>query len=228
MSGSFTEDELLPISALQHLVFCERQCALIHIERLWADNRLTVEGGHLHERVHEEDGVEVRGDTRIVRGLMLRSFRLGVTGVADVVEFRVADTGDPAGTVVPLPGWTGSWRVAPVEYKRGRPKPDACDAVQLGAQAICLEEMLGARVSEGAVFYGSTRRRTLVAIDDGLRSTVQATATRLHALVAARRTPEARYEKKCDNCSLVELCMPRTLSQRRSAWRYVWETVDQD
>jgi CRISPR-associated exonuclease Cas4 len=228
VNRSFTEDELLPISALQHLVFCERQCALIHIERLWADNRLTVEGGHLHERVHEDDGAEVRGNVRIVRGLMLRSLRLGLSGVADVVEFRPADSGLPEAAVVRLPGWTGVWRAMPVEYKRGRAKPDACDAVQLGAQAICLEEMLGGRVAEGSLFYGSTRRRTSVAIGEALRSTVEGASVRLHELISAGRTPQARYEKKCDNCSLVELCMPRLLTRRLSVGRYVAGAVDAD
>ena len=121
----FSEDELLPLSALQHLLFCERQCALIHIEQAWAENRLTVEGKNLHAKVHEADD-ESRGDLRIVRGLRLRSLRLGLVGQADVVEFH--KQGD-------------AWLPFPVEYKRGKPKPEPCDEVQLCAQAICLEEM---------------------------------------------------------------------------------------
>lgn len=224
----FTEDDLLPISALQHLVFCERQCALIHVERMWADNRLTVEGGHLHERVHEKQGLEVRGEVRTVRGLTLRSFRLGLAGVADVVEFHPADVNDPAAIKAGLSGWSGTWRAVPVEYKRGRAKPDACDAVQLGAQAMCLEEMLGGAVAAGAIFYGATRRRTDIPMDEELRSTVETAAERLHALIAAGRTPTARYEKKCDSCSLVELCMPQLLTRPRSVARYLSEVVDRE
>ena len=129
----FTEDNLLPISALQHLLFCERQCALIHLERAWQENRLTAEGRIMHERVHE-GGDETRRDVRIVRGLRLRSLALGLVGIADVVEFHRAADG------VAVPESAGTWRPFPVEYKRGRPKSEPWDAVQLCAQALCLEE----------------------------------------------------------------------------------------
>lgn len=205
---TYSEDNLLPLSALQHLMFCERQCALIHLERVWAENRLTAEGRILHEHVHEQ-GSESRGDTRIARGLPLRSLTLGVVGVADVVEFH-----RPAGEV------ESPWLPLPVEYKRGRPKPDQSDHLQLCAQAICLEEMLGVAVPEGAIFYGTPRRRQSVALDAALRAATQAAAARLHALIAAGRTPPANYEKKCEACSLLELCMPR-LSGGRSVKRYL-------
>ncbi len=225
---SYTEDELLPISALQHLVFCERQCALIHLERMWADNRLTVEGGHLHERVHEDEGPEVRGDLRVVRGLMLRSFRLGLFGIADVVEFRPVGPTDTQGGMVCLPGWAGRWRALPVEYKRGKPKPDMCDAVQVGAQAMCLEEMLDGEVPEGALFYAAVRRRTPLPIDAVLRQAVDSAALRLHELLSTGRTPRARYEKKCDNCSLLEVCMPRLGKRRGSVREYLARVAEDD
>jgi len=224
----FTEDDLLPLSALQHLMFCERQCALIHLERQWEENRFTVEGDQLHERVHDDPGTESRGELRIVRGLTLRSFRLGLFGIADVVEFRATPADDPRGATVNLPGWSGRWRATPVEYKRGRPKPDACDEVQVGAQALCLEEMFNCEVPEAALFYALHRRRTPVAVDAGLRATLESAAGRLHDLMNAGLTPRARYEKKCDNCSLVEVCMPSLGTKRRSVREYMAGAADVD
>jgi len=213
-----SEDELLPISALQHLMFCERQCALIHIEQAWAENRLTVEGKHLHGRVHEA-GSESRGDVRIARGIRLRSLSLGLTGVADVVEFHRAEQG------IRLPETGGFWLPFPVEYKRGRPKSEPWDAVQLCAQALCLEEMLSVSLTAGALFYGTTRRRQEVSLDAGLRAQTEAASRRVHELVAGGITPRAVHEKKCDNCSLLPLCMPETAGKGKSAQRYLAEAL---
>lgn len=146
----YSEDDLIPISALQHYLFCPRQCALIHVERIWEDNRLTAEGNILHDRVHDQ-GAETRPNARIVRGLALRSLRLGIAGIADMVEFFP----DSAGIIVP--GLAGRWRPHPVEFKRGRPKPGRCDEVQVCAQAMCLEEMLSATIDDGDIFYGQPR-----------------------------------------------------------------------
>lgn len=202
----YSEDQLIPLSALQHLLFCERQCALIYLEQMWDENRLTVEGRILHEKVHDGED-ESRGDIRIARGLRLRSLRLGLTGQADVVEFhRQPD---------------GSLRPFPVEYKRGRPKPDICDEAQLCAQAMCLEEMLGMEISEGAIFYGQPRRRHPVAFTAELRAQTEAAARRAHELLEGRVTPPAVYEKKCDNCSLVHRCLPKTAGRGKSAARYL-------
>ena len=215
----YDEEDLLPLSALQHLVFCERQCALIHIEQLWADNRFTVEGEHLHDRVHEA-GAESRGDVRIARGLPLRSLRLGLSGIADVVEFhRVTEAG------ARLPGAGGLWKPFPVEYKRGRPKRERCDEVQVCTQAICLEEMLEVHVSDGALFYGATRRRFEVAFDDSLRQETELAAARLHELVSRQITPAAVREPKCDRCSLLDLCMPQALSRSQSAQGYLRSAI---
>lgn len=208
----FSEDDLLPLSALQHLLFCERQCALIHIEGLWAENRLTVEGRHLHDKAH--DGAsELRAGLVVTRGLSLRSFELGLVGKADVVEFYPGPEG--------MPG-----RPFPVEYKRGRPKKHEADRVQLCAQAICLEEMLGTPIPSGALFYGRTRRRLDVAFDGPLRRLTHETAKRLHALVASGRTPAAVREPKCDSCSLLHICLPDAMGPRRSAARYVARALD--
>lgn len=213
----FTEDNLLPISALQHLLFCERQCALIHIEGLWAENRLTVEGRHLHEKAHDSSG-ESRAGVRIARGLRMRSFHLGLYGLADVVEFHEFDhTGRPRDPPQPFP----------VEYKRGKPKRDHSDRVQLCAQAMCLEEMLEVSVPVGALFYGRTRRRLDVTFTRELRDRTQQAAARLHEMIAAGITPTAPRQPKCKNCSLLNLCLPDATGSRRSAIRYLNHAVAQ-
>lgn len=199
-----SEPDLLPISALQHLRFCPRQCAFIHVERLWVENRLTAEGRALHETAHEP-GATTRGGVRTVRALKLRSHALGLQGVADVVEFyRRAD-----GREIPRP----------VEYKRGKPKENNADAIQLCAQALCLEEMFGVPVPEGALFYGQTKRRLPVGFDEPLRAETRQLATDLQALIASGRTPPPEYAPRCHQCSFYELCKPQAVT--RSAAAYV-------
>ena len=205
----FLEDDLLPISGLQHLQFCERQWGLIHLEQQWEENRLTAEGRILHERVHDA-GTEARPGVIVARGLHLRSLRLGLTGQADVVEFH----GSAAG--VELPGRKGRWLPLPVEYKRGKPKADSCDEVQLCAQTLCLEEMFGTVIESGSLFYGMNRRRTEVQFDAVLRKRTEELAGRMHELYSAGVTPPAVYAKKCDRCSLFDRCLPRTTSKRTS------------
>lgn len=209
---NYTEDDLLSLSALQHLLFCERQCALIHIEQAWAENLFTAEGRIMHERVHTADR-ESRGDVRIEFGMAIRSFRLGLIGKADVVEFhRKPDS---------QKGESAAWVPFPVEYKRGKPKKDNCDKVQLCAQALCLEEMLGLEVPNGALFYGKRRRRTDVVFDDELRRATEETAKRLQELIASGRTPKPIYTAKCDSCSLAPMCLPKTLGKKHSIKRYL-------
>ena len=213
----YSEDDLLPLSGLQHLVFCERQWALIHIEQAWAENRLTAEGRVLHERAHESGG-ESRPGLRVARGLRLRSLRLGLSGQADVVEFHRAAEG--AGSVR-MDGAEGWWRPFPVEYKRGRPKRDHCDEVQLCAQALCLEEMFQAPVAAGALFYGTPRRRTEVPFSPALRAETERLAARMQEMYRARETPRAVYLPKCESCSLIALCMPRALAKSPEVARYL-------
>ncbi len=210
----FSDDDLLPISALQHLQFCERQWGLIHLEQQWEENRLTAEGRVLHDRVHDS-GSEARPGVVIARGLHVRSLRLGLTGQADVVEFHSAARG------VEISGRPGLWRPFPIEYKRGKPKADSSDEVQLCAQALCLEEMFAAPLGAGALFYGTTRRRTDVPFHSALRQRTEDLARRLHQLSADRVTPPAVYSKKCDNCSLYNRCLPRAASKRGSVARYL-------
>lgn len=215
----YTEDQLQPISALQHWIFCPRQCGLIHLEQLWDENRLTAQGRQLHERVHEADD-ENRPGVRIVRGLRIHSFRLGLVGQADVVEFHQRQTG------IELAGADGLWQPFPVEYKRGRPKPDRCDEVQLCAQAMCLEEMLGGEVLQGALFYGRPRRRKQVEITAQLRIQTEQTALQLHQMYESRQTPKAEYGKKCKSCSLYSVCMPKTTSVKKNIEHYLAKAKD--
>lgn len=202
----YNENDLLPLSALQHLLFCERQCALIHIEQVWAENRLTAEGRVMHERAHT-GGSETRRDIRTARGLRIRSLQLGLIGQADVIEFHR----QPDGSTRPLP----------VEYKRGKPKANRCDEVQLCAQAMCLEEMLRASIPGGALYYGQPRRRTDVTFDQELRRLTEQTAHRLHDLIRSGTTPPATYEKKCDVCSLFDLCRPKTTFHGHAVGSYL-------
>jgi CRISPR-associated exonuclease Cas4 len=183
---------------LQHYLFCPRQCALIHIERLWAENVLTAEGRILHEQ-SDRPGQATRGARRVVQSMPVRSRALGVAGIADVVELTREGKG---------------WRAYPIEYKRGRPKAHRADEVQLCAQALCLEEMFAVAVPEGALFYGKVRRRTVVAFDDELRALTRAAAAATRELLSAGRTPPAIYEaRRCDTCSLKGLCQPKRLAR---------------
>lgn len=214
------EDDSVPISALQHLVFCERQAALIHVERVWVDNARTVHGRHMHRRV---DAIaprrERRGDTVILRGLWLRSERLGLIGRADAVEIhRVADRAGRRESERPLEaasvtGLPGRWRYHPVEYKRGRPKKHRADEVQLCAQAMCIEEMNRIRVASGSLYYGSARRRKEVEFDAELRQLVEDAACRMRSLIETGFTPAARFDKRCEHCSLAGVCLPAEVSR---------------
>jgi CRISPR-associated exonuclease Cas4 len=201
----FEEDDLLPISALQHLAFCERQWALIHLEQVWQDDGRTAEGVLLHDRAHEPD-IETRPGIRVARGLRLRSSRLGLSGQADVVEFITPGA-------VPFP----------IEYKRGRPKRGDWDLVQLCAQALCLEEMLGRRVPAGAFFYGKNRRRMQVEFDTALRVRTEQLAARLHQLWKARKTPPP-FEPGTRE-SLQDCCLPAALAQSRNVRRYIQGSI---
>jgi CRISPR-associated exonuclease Cas4 len=205
------EDDLIMLSALQHYVFCERQCALIHIEQIWDENLMTAEGRIMHEKVHEQDR-ESRGNVRIEYGIPLRSLRLGLVGRADVVEFHLLDK--------------DTWQPFPVEYKRGKPKPDHCDLIQLCAQAICLEEMLSVSVPSGAIFYGRTRHRLDVAVDEVLRKETEEAAKRAHELIASGITPPPVYGKRCESCSLIKECLPKAIEKGASVTRYLKRMID--
>ncbi|AQT68715.1 CRISPR-associated protein Cas4 [Anaerohalosphaera lusitana] len=209
----YSEDELISISALQHYAFCPRQCGLIHIEQTWLENMFTAKGRVLHEKVHESDN-EVRSDLRIVRGLRIRSLRIGLVGQSDVVEFLRSETG------IVLPGTEGLWQPFPVEYKRGKPKTDSSDSIQLCAQAMCLEEMLNVSIEKAAVFYGRPRKRFEVDVTDELREETVTVLKAIRTMLTTGQTPKAKYSRKCKSCSLYARCMPRTtgISKRIGAY----------
>ena len=201
-------EDFLPLSALQHLVFCERQCALIHVERIWEENRLTAEGRTLHEKVDEDYRRYQRGIKQFA-GLSVRSERLRLQGRIDMLEVIQATDGGQGHVFA---GISAVGALLPVEFKRGRPKRHDADRVQLCAQAMCLEEMTGAPVPVGALFYGQIRRRVEVVLEPELRRVTEAAANRLHALVASGTTPPAVHGAHCRSCSLVKACQPHRAS----------------
>lgn len=211
----YPEKEYLSLSALQHMLFCKRQCALIHIEQLWVENKFTAEGRVMHERVDRGDQMD-KGRMRIEYSLPLKSKHLGVSGKADVVEFHRQDS-------------TGKkWMPFPVEYKRGKPKKDLSDKVQLCAQAMCLEEMLHVSIKAGALFYGKTRRRLDVLFDDDLQDKTIATARELHDMISSGITPPPKYAKKCDTCSFVSLCLPKAIQKKRTVSSWLNRMIQKD
>lgn len=206
---NYETDDLVMLSALNHYLYCPRRCALIHIEQVWSENIFTAEGRIMHDKA-DSNKHELRGNVRIDYSVPLRSLRLGLIGKADVVEFH--KQGD-------------TWMPFPVEYKRGKPKMDDCDKVQLCAQAICLEEMLNVEIEEGALFYGQTRRRENVTFDKVLRVETEEAAKKIHELIASGITPKAEYSAKCKKCSLVELCLPKVSNK---AGNYLLKVMEDD
>lgn len=231
----YAENDLLPLSVLADLLFCERRAALHLIEGIWKDNLFTAEGTILHSKVHDDLPLESRGDVRISRGLRLRSLRVGLTGKADVVEFRKAEASEDLApdysielpSAIALTGAKGLWRPFPVDYKRGRLRHEEGFEVQLCAQALCLEEMMGVRVPAGAIYYGKPHRRLEVTFDSGLRNKTDLAAARLHELVGRGKTSVARYEKKCDSCSLVDVCLPKLMTESRSVACYLSRALEE-
>ncbi|GBR73005.1 CRISPR-associated protein Cas4 [Candidatus Termititenax aidoneus] len=200
-SITYSEDQLLPISAIAHFCYCERRYALIHLEQLWAENRFTVEGEILHERVHAEHH-ESRKYFRQEYSMAVRSLAWGLIGKCDLVELWLNKDGSRQ-------------KVSPVEFKRGRKKESDVDRVQLCAQALCLEEMLGVTIESGQFYYWQEHRRSDVLIDQALREVTIGLLERIRALQDSGQTPQAEYEKrKCDNCSLVDSCMPKSTNAR--------------
>lgn len=198
----YTEEDFIQISSLQHYVYCPRQCGLIHVEDVWADNVFTVRGEILHEKV-DTDTYETRGTLKTVRGLRIHSQRLGIVGRCDVVEFsKSKDTADAT-------------EVLPVEFKSGQPKDDISDKVQLCAQVLCLEEMLNTRIQRGAFFYGKIRRRQVIEINEQLRSETENIIVSVHEIVSKKMVPSAKHSEKCRNCSLENVCMPKAMNERK-------------
>jgi CRISPR-associated exonuclease Cas4 len=214
----YTEDDYLMLSGLQHFAYCRRQWALIHIEQQWAENERTVDGQIFHKKAHDSDFTEKRGNLIITRGLHIKSERLGITGICDVVEFHASEKG------ITLFNYDGKWQPYPVEYKKGEPKAHNADELQLCAQAMCLEEMLLCDIPEGSLFYGETRRRTCIEFTESLRGQVRSMLCEMHELWKKGYTPKVKAQKGCNACSLKEICLPK-LTKTKSVASYIDENL---
>ena len=217
----YDEDEYLMISGIQHFKFCRRQWALIHIEQQWDENVHTVAGELMHKKVHDPYLTEKRKDILITRALPISSRELGASGECDVVEFRKNEDG------IKLYGHRGLYEVYPIEYKKGKPKLDEEDILQLTSQVLCLEEMFSASIPEGAIFYGETRRREVIEITEELRQQVKEMFGEMHQYYDRRYTPRVKYSKACNACSLKEICLPK-LGKSVSVKEYMNQILDGD
>lgn len=217
MGTNYTDEDLLALSGIQHFAFCPRQWALIHIEKQWNENLLTVEGRQLHKRVDNPNFFEARGDILTTRAVPVSSYTLGFYGVADMVEFYV----DNENGIV-LKGRKGKWKPVPVEYKRGNPKKDIIDEVQLCAQAMCLEEMLCTNIEYGYIFYGETKHRTKVTFDEVLKEKVINFSEQMHNMYGKQYTPKvSKKNKSCNACSLADICLPKLGTEKLNVSNYI-------
>lgn len=214
----YKEEDYLMLSGIQHYAFCRRQWALIHIEKQWEENVRTVEGQLVHEKAHDQLLSESRGDIIISRGMPIYSASLGTSGECDVVEFHKNKSG------ISLIGKEGHFEVIPIEYKRGKEKEDDVDILQLAAQAICLEEMLCCSIPKGYLYYNETRRRLEVKIGNELRKQVEDMFKEMHQMFERRYTPKVKKTKRCDACSLKNICLP-VLCANRSARSYIDKAI---
>lgn len=211
----YSEEELLSLSGIQHYYFCRRQWALIHIEQQWAENKATMEGKGIHEKADDPFFIESRKNIFISRAIPLISYKLGFYGIADIVEFISSKTG------VLVKGKNGKWIPNIVEYKRGKPKTDKRDIVQLVAEAMCIEEMLKCKINSADFFYNETKRRTKVGITEDLREQVVNLSMEMHKIYNEKITPRAESGKHCKSCSLVDICMPRLTTKKVSVVNYI-------
>lgn len=217
----YSEEDYLFISGIQHFKFCRRQWALIHVEQQWEENVHTVIGELMHKKAHDPYLTEKRKDTIIVRALPVVSKEMGITGECDVVEFRRCEDG------VRLHGHRGLYSIYPVEYKKGKPKTDEKDQLQLAAQALCLEEMFSTKIKEGALFYGETKRREIIHITDELRIEVRDMFQEMHHYFSRHYTPKVKTSKSCSSCSLKEICLPK-LSKTVSVGTYMKRMLQEE
>ena len=214
MESEYREEDFLQLAGLQHFTFCRRQWALIHIEQQWEENVLTVKGNLFHEKVHDGYSSEKRKNVIISRGMPVRSRALGISGECDVVEFVQAEEG------ISLPGREGKYILYPIEYKRGRAKVTDEDRMQLTAQAICLEEMFLTEIPQAYMFYGETRRRECVEITEALREECRRLLQEMHQFYTRGYTPKVKKTKRCEACSLKEICLPK-LEKSRNVAQYI-------
>ena len=213
-------DDYLQMSGIQHFAFCRRQWALAYLEQQWADNLRTTEGHLDHARCHDDTRTERRGELLITRGMRVVSHRLRMAGNCDVVEFRACADG------IPLQSTPGRWQPYPVEYKRGKPREDTGDTLQLCGQAMCLETMLCCDIPEGALYYGEIRRRERIAFTPELRSQVRQLLEQMHDLYRRGYTPKVKPTKSCNACSMKELCLPK-LMKNRSVSAYLKSAMEE-
>lgn len=211
----YKEDQYLMLSGIQHFVFCRRQWALIHIEQQWNENLRTIEGKLLHKKAHDGMISEKRNDLIISRGMQIFSPVLGISGVCDIVEFHRDDENG-----IPIFRREGKYVIYPVEYKRGEPKDNDADILQMTAQAMCLEEMLCCEIKKGYLFYGETRRRLEIAVDAPLREKVIDIFKEMHQYYERRYTPKVKPTKSCNACSLKDICLPK-LGKNKSVQSYI-------
>ena len=213
-------EEYLLLSGIQHVAFCPRQWALIHIEGIWSENYLTAQGRLLHDKADDPWFNELRKGKIISRSMPIRSEKLKLQGVADIVELTESEDG------VPVPGRAGTWSLCPVEYKRGKPKSEDCDRLQLCAQAMCLEEMLNTHIQRGEIFYGQIRRRSEVDFDESLRANVVRHAAEMHRMFSANELPIGKKEKRCKACSLVDDCYPELGAMAHRVDSYIEKSLN--
>lgn len=218
----YKEEDYLMLSGIQHFSFCRRQWALIHIEQQWDENLRTVEGAIFHKKAHDGYSAEKRRDVIISRGMQVFSSTLGISGVCDIVEFHRDDKEG-----VPLYGRDGRYLVYPVEYKKGQPKEDEADILQMVAQAMCLEEMLACEVRKGYLYYGEIRRRIEVELSEEIRQRVRDTFEEMHRYYERRYTPKVKRTKACNACSLKDLCLPK-LMKERSVKEYISKRIQEE
>jgi len=216
----YTQDDLLPLSGIQHFLFCRRQWALIHIEQQWMENALTAEGRIMHKRVDDPFFTETRNGVVTARSVPVASYRLGLSGICDVVEFTSSSDG------VKLPNRDGFYLPSPIEYKRGKEKHDRSDETQLCAQAMCLEEMLSTSIQRGYLYYGQTRHRAEVEFTPELRTLVQDMSAEMHNYFSRGYTPKVKTHKGCRSCSLADVCLPVLQEKVMVASKYIRHQIE--
>lgn len=220
MKSDYTPDDLLPLSGIQHFLFCRRQWALIHVEQQWKENALTAEGRIMHKRADDPFFTETRNGVITARSVPIASYRLGLSGICDVVEFTTSPEG------VKLPNREGLYLAAPVEYKRGKPKRDPIDEAQLCAQAMCLEEMLALTIPRGYLYYGETRHREEIELTAELRTLVREMSDEMHNYFSRGYTPKVKTSKACRSCSLADICLLKLQEKSMPASKYIKQQVE--
>lgn len=218
----YKEEDYLMLSGIQHFSFCRRQWALIHIEQQWDENLRTVEGNLFHRKAHDGFSSEKRKNILISRGMPVFSRKLGISGICDIVEFHRNDKDG-----ISLYGREGKYDVYPVEYKKGQPKEEEADILQMTAQAMCLEEMLVCEIKKGYLFYGEIRRRIEILLDERLRQQVGDMFAEMHQYYERKYTPKVKRTRACNACSLKNLCLPQ-LMKNKSAKSYIAKQIGEE